>query len=259
MMKLLLLILLTSHLLLGAEVLRVSNNLTMIAITHDLTRRWQVKDRVCVLQNNKEIDCGVVVKTKENFSIVKLKTGSSIIARGDKVILEARYQKPAELIQPESLQNNPITESSSFHLLSTGGSLGPGIFYPYLHLQRIVDPEFAIGVMPSYLNITTSSKKLSSISVLLTVAYFPEKFFKGFFAEVAAGLAFMSTSSGTLEQQAASFQSLVTGGYRIKTDFGVAFGGALGVQYLHDPEFSGLTLKGVGVKPIVVLDVGVNF
>lgn len=258
-MKLWFLTLTLANLLWGAEVLRVSSNLRMVAISHDITRRWQVQDRVCVLQNNKEIDCGVVVKTKENFSIVKLKTGSSQIARGDKVISDVKYQKPAELIQPENFQNNPLSDSSSFHLLSVGGSLGPGIFYPYLHFQRIIDPEFAVGVMPSYLNITTSSKKLSSISVMLTAAYFPQKFFKDFFAQGAAGLSFMTTSSGTLEQQATSLHALILGGYKIKTDFGLVFGGAAGLQYLNDPEFSGLTLKGVGFKPIIVFDIGVNF
>jgi len=244
----------------AAEVLRVASDARTVAISHDITRKWQVNDRVCVLQNEQELDCGIVVKSKDNFSIVKLKIGSSQIARGDRVVSDTRVQKPAALIHPETLQTSNLGDNNSpFHLLSVGGSLGPGFLYPSLHFQRLVEPEISVGIMPSYLNIKSSNKTLSSISVLLTGNYYPKEFFKELFIQLALGLAFMSTSTGTVEQQQASFQSLLTAGYRVSTKFGIVLGFAAGIQYLQDPKFSGLNLNGVGLKPVIVLDAGVHF
>ncbi len=254
-----LLILLLSNILIGAEVLRVGSDLRLIAVTHDLTRRWQVNDRVCVVQESKELDCGVVIKSKEKFSIVKLKEGSSQIARGNKVVSDVRSQKPVALLSSEPVPTTLLVEPLTFHLLSVGGSIGPKFFYPSLHFQRIIDPQIAVGIMPSYLNINASTKTLSSISVLLTGNYYPSEFFKELWIQGAMGLAFMSTSSGTIEQQSASFQALATVGYRLKTELKIVLGIAGGFQYLNDPKFSGLTLNGVGFKPVLVLDAGVNF
>lgn len=245
--------------LFAAEVIRVGTDPHLIAASQDVTRQWQVKDRVCVVQNGKEIDCGTVVKAKEKFFIVKLKDGNSSIGRGDKVIPDVRSQKAAALIQPEVMASTVLTDSLPFHLLSLSGSLGLGFFYPSIHFQRIVDPQIAIGVMPSYLSIKTSQKTLSSVSLLITGNYYPDEFFKGVWVQAGAGVAFMSTKNGTLEQQSASLEVLATLGYRLKTEMGLILGVAGGIQYLHDPNFSGLTLNGVGFKPLVILDAGVNF
>jgi hypothetical protein len=245
--------------LFAAEVIRVGSDPHFIAASQDLTRQWQVKDRVCVVQNGKEIDCGAVVKSKEKFFIIKLKEGNSLIGRGDKVVIDTRSQKAAALIQPEVTTSTSLSDSMPFHMLSLSGSLGLGFFYPSIHFQRIIDPQVAMGLMPSYLNINTSAKSLSSISLLVTGNYYPDSFFKGIWIQAGAGVAFMSTKSGTMEQQSASFEALATLGYHFQTEMGLVLGIAGGLHYLHDPSFSGLTLNGVGFKPLAILDVGVNF
>ena len=100
-MRLLFITFLFSQSLLGAEVLRVGSNLRLIAISQDTLRQWKVNDRVCVLQNGKPIDCGTVIKSKENFSLVRLKEGSSLISRGDRVVFDVAIKKPVVLFQAD--------------------------------------------------------------------------------------------------------------------------------------------------------------
>jgi hypothetical protein len=258
-MKFILFFIFFTEFLLGAEVLRVSSNSQMIAITQEVNRPWQINDRICVIQNGSKVDCGVVIKTKEKYSIVKLKNGSSLIGRGDQVILENRQNKPSLLISAEPLPVESNSEKTPFHLLSLGGTLGPGVFYPDLHFQRIIEPELAVGFMPAYINITSSAQTLSSVSLLATANYYPKEFYRKWWIHGAMGLAFMSTQTGTVQQQSAAFQALLAGGYRFKLDVGINVGVAVGFQYIHDPNFVGLTLNGVGLKPVILLDAGVNF
>lgn len=258
-MRLLFITFLFSQSLIGAEVLRVGSNLRLIAISQDTLRQWKVNDRVCVLQNGKPIDCGTVIKSKENYSLVRLKEGSSLISRGDKVVFDVATKKPVVLFQADPITPLSLVPPSPFHLLSIGGSIGPGFFYPSLHFQRIIDPQIALGVMPGYLNITASPKTVSSISLLFTGNFYPSEFFKGLWIQGAIGFAFISSRNGTVEQQATSLEALATVGYQTKLEIGIVVGIAAGVQYLTDPEFTGITLNGVGVKPIVIFNVGVNF
>ena len=258
-MKWVVFILLFSQWLFAAEVIRVGSDSRLIGISHDLTRRWQKNDRVCVVQDGKEVVCGTVIKAKEKFCIVKLKEANNSIGRGDKVVSDTRPQKSTALISSPISSPLSLVESPPFHLVSMGGTLGPGVVYPYIHFQRIIDPRFAIGVLPSYLNIKSDTKSLSSIAVMITGNFYPDEFYKGLWIKGGLGLSFMSTNSGAIEQQASSIQALLTGGYRFKLDSGFNFGLGGGFQYLQDPEFSGLKLNGVGFKPIVLFDVGVNF
>ena len=258
-MKLIFLISLVSGVVWGAEVIKVGSDSRMVAVSHDVTRRWQLNDKLCVVKDGKEFACGNVIRVKENFCILRLKEGSESIARGDKVIASTPIKKPAILVEPEIVTSSlPITKEP-FHLLTLSGTVGLSFLYPSLHFQRIVEPEFALGVMPSYLNINSSTKSLNSISILLTGNFYPKGFFKELWIMVAGGLAFMSSSTGSIEKQSTELQVLLTGGYRFKLDIGVVVGLAAGFQYLGDPEFSSLNLKGTGFKPLVLVDFGVNF
>lgn len=77
-MKKAFLLLLCSWSLFGAEVLKVSSNAKLLAVSHDLTRRWQVNDKLCVMKNDKPEVCGTVIKVKENFCILKLKKETNL-------------------------------------------------------------------------------------------------------------------------------------------------------------------------------------
>lgn len=73
---------------LGAEVKRVGKDNKNIAISHDETRHWQAPDRVCILQQAKEIACGVVVKSAAKGAIVRLDRPSFDVLVGDKVTIK---------------------------------------------------------------------------------------------------------------------------------------------------------------------------
>lgn len=258
-MKKAFLLLLCSWSLFGAEVLKVSSNAKLLAVSHDLTRRWQVNDKLCVMKNDKPEVCGTVIKVKEKFCILKLKKENNLIARGDKVVFEVSEKKAVILVQPEVVSSVPAVLSDPFHLLSIGGAVGLQIIYPSLHFQRIIEPVFSLGFMPSYLNIQSSTKTLTSVSLLATFNFYPKEFFKEFWIMAAGGIAIMSTVSGGVEQQAAPFQSLLTIGYRFKLNQQFVIGVAGGVQYLKDPKFVGLDLNGTGFQPLGLADFGVNF
>jgi hypothetical protein len=252
-------LLLCSWSLFGAEVLKVSSNAKLLAVSHDLTRRWQLNDKLCVIKNGKSEVCGTVIKVKENFSILKLKKENTLIARGDKVVFEVPEKKAVILVQPEIISDTSAVPSDPFHLLTIGGAVGLRIAYPSLHFQRIIEPNFSFGFMPSYLNIQSSSKTLTSVSLLATFNFYPKEFFKGFWVMAAGGVAIMSTASGNTEQQAAPFQAVLTIGYRFKLNQQLIIGVAGGVQYLKDPKFLNLAVNGTGFQPLVLADFGVNF
>lgn len=258
-MRLLLLIAIFSGATFAAEVLKVASNNRLVAVSHDLTRRWQVNDKLCVVREGKEIACGVIIKVKEKFGILRLKEENNSIGRGDKVVANVPNKAPSILVGSDTSSTPVDLDHSPFYLISLGGTVGPNIAYPSLHLQRIVDPLFSIGLLPSYLSIEASNKAFSSVSLLASFNFYPKEFFREFWIMGALGVAFMSTSLSNVEQQATVLQFLLTGGYRIQLGGGVLIGVGGGLQYLKDPNFSGISIKGTGFKPIFTADIGVNF
>lgn len=259
-------ILLFSTTAFSAEVLRVGSSQTLVSISHDLTRKWKENDAVCIYQDGKELVCGVVLKSSEQLAIVKLNQSSNLVARGDSV----RWAPASEVRRKEAPTRKPAaqllqsveTDSSSrvyYHNLSGGFSVGSGFYFPMIHFQRMVHPQFAIGVMPSYVSVSTGNGSLSAFGALVTGNYYSQEYFRGLWVQIGGGLDFFSVTTGTVEQQATSFVGLATIGWRGYWDLGFNIGVAGGLQYLKDPGFSSITLSGSNVQPLVLLDIGFNF
>lgn len=248
----------------GAEVLRVGSSQTIIAISQDNIRPWKVNDPICVMQEQQEIVCGNVMKISSQMAIVKLAQASDMVARGQKVRLGissqpvAQNRKPAATQLLQSVERDKETRTL-YHNLSGGFSVGNGFYFPLLHFQRLFTPSLAFGIMPSYFSVSTGSGSLSALGGMATLNYYGHEFFRGLWIQTGLGLSFFSANTGTIEQQATVFNSLLTGGWRGYWDLGFNIGVCGGFQYLKDPNFGGIKLSGAGVQPLVMVDVGFNF
>lgn len=253
---------LATHGAFGSEVLRVGASQTIIAISHEKFRKWVMNDPVCIFLDEREIACGTVVKVTDAAGLVKLGTPSDLIARGQVARLSAKdtynpQRKPSAIL----MQSVPKDKESSafYHNLSGGFSVGNGFYFPLLHFQRMISPQIALGIMPSYFSVSTGSGTLSAFATAVTANYYGHDFFRGLWIQSGLGVSFLSTSAAAGEQQATSFLTLLTVGWRGYWDLGFNIGVCAGIQYLNDPNFNTVRLSGAGLQPLALIDVGFNF
>lgn len=268
----------------AAEVVQIGNSNSVAAVSHDPFRRWEMGDSVCVYQGGRELSCGNIVKVTDSAGILRLQSPNSMVKKGLIVRLsksavakplpaetsfntfEKRpnpntpytpQRKPSALL----LQSVPKEKEASnlYHNLSGGFSVGNGFYFPLIHFQRAVNPQIALGIMPSYFSVATGSGTLSALALTATANYYGHDFFRGLWLQGGLGASFLSTTNAGVEQQATSFMTILTVGWRGYWDLGLNIGVCGGIQYLNDPNFNNVRLSGSGLQPLALIDVGINF
>ena len=267
----------------SAEVMRVGASLTIVAVSHDYFRKWAIGDPLCIFTGNTELACGTVVKVSSTAGIVKLDAPNNSVARGQLVRLTKRENTnplmnilsksppgvpPAVAAKPPErkpsavlLQSVPKDGNAStyYHNFSGGVSVGNGFYFPLLHFQRALVPQFALGIMPTYFSVSTEAGSISALSAIGTANFYGNDFFRGLWVQLGGGAAFLSTSGISGDQQSTSLVSLLTVGWRGYWDLGLNIGVCGGFQYLHDPNFTSVRISGSGLQPLALVDVGINF
>lgn len=250
----------------GAEVLRVGASQTVIAVSHEPNRQWKLSESLCVLNEGEEVVCGKVLKTTPQMAVVKLFQPSDMVARGQTVksgptakAASAILRKPAAAPLIQSSVDREKESQTSYHNFSGGFSVGNGFYFPLLHFQRLVSSAIAVGVMPSYFNVSTGAGSLSALGAMATFNYYGHEFFRGLWLQVGMGLSFFSSSGSGVEQQSTSMASLGTLGWRGYWDLGFNIGIGGGFYYFKDPNFSSYRISGAGFQPLALVDVGFNF
>lgn len=248
----------------ASEVLRVGKDMTNIAVTHDPTRQWMPKDRVCILQRAREVVCGVVVKSTAKGAIVRLDTANYDVMAGDKVM--GKFQPtPAE--PPSSgggtalLNSVGSSSESDAHLFNVAGgvNVGTSFFYPVLSFAMAVAPNWSIGLSGMFLTASSDPVYLTAFGGYATVNYYSQEYFRGLWIQAGAGMTFFSVSDGVTDESAASFTGLVTAGWRGYWDLGLNIGVGAGLQYISTPDLFLISPNAAGVRPMIVVDLGFNF
>lgn len=239
----------------GAEVIGVAANRKSVAINHETIGKWGVDDRVCVLQANVDVVCGVVVKTTAKGAIVKLDTTFDGVAIGDLVRKAGMGRK----IAMETSADIQDARSPRTIDLSLGVGIGPTFFFPTLHFQIALGRKIALGAEPFYYRSSGADTSVSAIGGFLTASYYSDGYFRGIWVQLGGGVNSLSVSSSAISESATALTFLATVGWRGRfgKSFNVGVGG--GLQYTAQPKLTSIELKSAGAQPLALVDFGFTF
>jgi hypothetical protein len=249
----------------AATVLRLGKTGHLIAISQETWRQWKVDDRVCVWKKNEALGCGKVIKSSQKGAVVKLERDLPQMVEGDEVRMVGAERQtnavPYRLL--DSTEGNPeILESTSSvpeNDLTAGISVGLSFFFPVLHYQRALSPNFAIGIMPVYFHTSSGDSSVGALGIQLTANYYGNDFFRGLWVQFGTGIYSFSATVSNGDENGRSIAFLGTVGWRSSWALGLNVGVAAGLQYLSDPHLPSVDVRAASVQPVVILDVGVGF
>ncbi len=156
----------------GAEVLQVSANNKVIAVSMEDGHTWKVRDNVCVYQVGQEAACGQVIKIIKQGAVVRLTNITSTVAKGDSAAFVATVPKRGVASTGESTETVSASAGKGYGWDITGGlSVGSNYFYPQISLQRTLGNHFALGLTPFYVSSSQNGSSVSAIGGLLTANY----------------------------------------------------------------------------------------
>lgn len=267
----------------AAEVLRVGRSQKVIAISQDRVRPFRKGDRICVI--SEERVCGVILKAARRGAIVRLEKAGTFVSRGDLVELQGGKTRPSRRATRRSVPRPPeavaappsravrrpsaklldSTQMSdgaknppSFNL-SGGISAGFTYFYPMVHMQFGLSSYLSVGMMPLYYKASVEDSSVQAFGGMITLNYHGNEYFRGFWAQLAAGFQSFTATTLSSEESGSGLSVLATAGWRGYWDLGLNVGVGAGFQFVKDPEFANAEIGITGFRPVVVLDVGVNF
>lgn len=257
MQKLFYITLLLCSPLFAAQVLRVGSSQKVIAISHEDSREFKVKDHVCVFQDGKEIACGSVMKSSPKGAIVKLEAKSGDVVRGDQVRITPVGRQPAmTLLDSVNADLNAIDYSCN---LAAGLGAGTSFFYPVVDFQWSLSLQFAMGLKPFFLSASGETTNVTAVGGFLTGNFYGSDLFRGLWVQGGIGYMQFFTKSIEISESAGSLAFLSTVGWRGYWDLGLNVGIGAGLQYLQQPNINTVDIRSANLQPLVVLDIGFNF
>jgi len=238
----------------ATHVLGMSSSRSEIAVAQDIARPWQLNERACVLPRNAQPTCGTIIRATPKGAILRLEIPSTTVTLGDQVSHRGE-RSPAGI--SESTYEKKY--GGTFNL-SAGMAAGINYFFPLVHFQVALGPNFAIGLMPFYYRASAGTASLSALGGLMTLNAYFGPYYSGFWITGGAGLSKLSFEDPTLPAES---KQLLTGqfavGYRARWVKSTSAGIAVGAKYLADPQFAAIETKSSGVQPLIMLDFGFNF
>ncbi len=156
-----------------------------------------------------------------------------------------------------------VAEGSRRFLFSGGLLIGTEFFLPTIHLQLRLRDKFYLGLRSSYFRESlTVDIASSALGLMLTSGiFFTESTSSAPYAEVAlGGYSFSASDSVNREDSRIALATYVVGGWMWRPNNGVlTLNGALGMHYVTTPEITLISIGAVGLRPLVVLSVGLSF
>lgn len=222
------------------EVLKATKKL--MAVSQPTEESWSINDRVCTLAGAKPQACGQIVKSTKKALYVKLDRSTASIHKGD--IVERVLKSEI------SVGNHRVVNVSS-------GMQGSTAFIaPYIQIDFALSRNFVLGLKGNLTQAQQDSTQVSLLGGGLTLAYYFDRAYRGFFVQMLAGISSFTVTSDAGRES----EMLITGtgllGYQI--DFGgVNLTLAAGAQYLM-PSQNTLIETRFG-SPAPMASVGLGF
>ena len=241
------------------KVLSVDARTRQITIAYDSVSRWSPSDELCVFRGRAKVTCGTV--TEASLSRVWIRVASrDQVHVGDWVTLRPSSRAPAAESSEDMIEKYNESPSND---ISAGLTAGFNYFFPMVAYQRKIGDNFALGLMPMYVNFDTSGSTVKAWGGFLTASYYYTHFpFRGLSFEAGGG--FYSIQSqvgnnlGSNYTQPAGMAQVQWRG-RASWELGLDIGVGAGVQYLFQPSTPIAQNNFSGLLPMFTLSLGYSF
>lgn len=246
----------------AAEVLSVGDGGKTLAISQSKdTGGFKVRDYLCVVDDDEEIACGVVIRALPKGAILRVDYVKGSISRGDRVQFAGGRYPAAVAYSPNSSLEVPAQRRRKYPFDISGGVLGGANYLiPMVHFQGMVTHKTALGVQPVYFRQTVSSTDLFAYGAFFTWNYYTSGYFRGFWFSGGAGLYSFNATPTDLPTERTVVPAVLTSiGYRFGLGRGVNIGIALAAQYLKRPRLESLDFNFSEYQGIGTIDLGFNF
>lgn len=236
----------------ASTVVLVTSSQKMVAISNGDDRSWAVNEDFCIIQDEQEIACGKVVKTKDRAAFGRIDTRTSQIKKGATV----EYRETATAKEEQRFfirtEANPHEWFNLADLTISSHWQGIG-----LNIQQSILPNFSMSIMPTVIfRQQTSLGQIDGFAIYLGINYYGSYLYSGFWAQMGAGLSLYRGYVGANTERKTSPIAHTTLGWRWRFGSGFNFALAGGVQWFLFNRLDNFDLGFSGVLPIVIADVG---
>lgn len=239
------------------RVLKVSNSQKFVAISQLENDTWKIDEEVCFFKKSKEVACGKISKSLKSTAVVEVSRSKEPIdefceIRSSTRKLASSIEESADGVH-KPLYRNEIG----------GGLIGAiSLYFPMITYQHGFGRHWALGLSPSFLNVSTSSTiSLFSVAALATFNYYFKDDYRGIWIQAGAGPHFYmikSTSPAATENKIA-VTGIATLGWKGSWDLGLNIGVAIGGIYISSPVSTIATISFLSVQPVGLVNIGFNF
>ncbi|MCB0403533.1 MAG: hypothetical protein KDD51_02025 [Bdellovibrionales bacterium] len=236
----------------ASTVMLVTSSQKMIAISNGDDRSWAVNENFCIIQDEDEVACGKVVKTKDRAAFGRIDSRKSQIKKGS--LVEFRETPTASEEQRFFIRTeaNPHEWFNLADLTISSHWQGLG-----LNIQQSILPNFSMSIMPTLIfRQRTALGQLDGFAIYLGLNYYGSYLYSGFWAQVGAGLSLYRGNVGASTERKTSPIAHTTLGWRWRFGSGFNFALAGGVQWFLFNQLDTLDLGFSGVLPVAIADIG---
>lgn len=275
-----------------SEVVSVDLKEKTISITHDNSSPWTLDDSVCVTREQKDIACGVVIKSEGELATVQLLSTSEEVSKaqetdnaGDYIQLTFDFPNPqkgdsvrlvdkspsvgirdlASNLKEEKEFGGAVLNSKNYDYLTVPPPFMPesnltggiNLIFPTIEYQQTISGKSAIGVMPIFMNYSISDGAIKGTGCFVNYHFYSEGHLNGYWAKAGLGLYGLNYSYQGSEDSGVAPAVSTSFGKRIFKNENLNFGFAAGAQYIFAKTGTGLSFG--GLVPSLIVDIGFAF
>lgn len=211
---------------------------------------WEVGEKVCVIENAKEVACGSVTESGKYAAIVTLTNVEDAIQVGSPVALANAQVR-------SSFNRTQVDPLDWFDLRNV--SLGAIAKSPTFHFQQAFAPHLSLGFIPQYFNGTLGNVEAYGPGALGSLNIYPWDLYDGPFATLAAGVYLLNGARDGDEDNTIAINGMALAGYRWGFVTSVNVSISVGVQYFYDLQFNEFATDFGGTLPVFYFDWGFYF
>ncbi len=242
------------------RVLMVGNARRVVAVSVIAGFPWKVGEEACVVTEGRGKACGEIIKTQPTVAFLRLDRDSVVVQEGDTLQRPGRNRRLAAVNSSSQSRPNPKELLSEQVVNFSGGvNFGSGFFFTSLQLQVEMVRRLAWGFQALYSSSSFDSISANGIGGLLTLNFYHQGYFQGFWGQLGGGALSISASDGTLRQGKTVPIFTATLGYRLKLLPQLNLGGAVGAQWVGNPKVDLVEVNFTSFKPLFTVDIGWGF
>lgn len=248
----------------GVVVVRTWPN-GLVGFTKDTRTAWGINDYFCATDSPALgeprppglpwVACGQVIRLTQRGFIVSIAGSARRLKIGDRLDLDRVNQDTyyaSGLIATQYLDpRDPLSQRALY--------VGMDLLSPFLVFEQGITRSFAAGFMPKFLVKDAGNGTLRENAYYLTMNYFSDRLFDGFWAMLGIGYYFARARVGTDSNKLNSFAMNSVVGWRFRWDIKLTLGIGVGGEYVFRHELSDVKLGWSGFLPLGIFQLGYAF